>query len=73
MSKTTKENTKISMGKILEMYDNFEKTVRVNNNKLETIVEDNTAVIYGTRKDLLDKEVVSFGFYDDIMTIRVMC
>ena len=32
---------------------------------------DNWNDIYEKRKDLLDRTVVSFGFYDDIFTVRL--
>ena len=57
--------------KFMDMYDNWNGITRVNDNKLKTIVEDKTHVIMDTRKDLFNKKVISFGFYDGIMTIRV--
>ena len=56
---------------LLELYDNWNGVTRVNDDELETITEDRTLDIYEKRKDLLDRTVVSFGFYDDIFTVRL--
>lgn len=55
----------------MEMYDNWNGVTRVNDNDLNMIVEDRTNIIMDNRKDLYDKEVVAFGFYDGLMTVRV--
>ena len=51
------------------MYDNWNGVTRVNDNKLKTIIEEKTHVIMDTRKDLFDKKVIAFGFYDGVMTV----
>lgn len=55
----------------MEMYDNWNGVTRVNDNDLNMIVEDRTDIIMDNRKDLYDKEVVAFGFYDRLITVRV--
>ena len=53
------------------MYDNWNGETRVNDDELNTIVQMRTYRLYDTRKDLLSHEVVAFGFYDDLFTVRV--
>ena len=55
----------------MEMYDNWNGVTRVNDNDLNMIVEDRTNIIMDNRTDLYDIEVVAFGFYDGLMTVRV--
>lgn len=55
----------------MEMYDNWNGVTRVNDNDLNMIIEDRTNIIMDNRKDLYDKKVVAFGFYDGLMTVRV--
>lgn len=55
----------------LELYDNWNGTIRVNDNNLNMIVEGNTCEVYEGNESLYDKEVVAFGFYDGILTVRV--
>ena len=55
----------------MDKYDNWNGVTRVNDNELNTIVEDTTYIIMDTRTDLFDKEVVAFGFYEEILTVRV--
>lgn len=55
----------------MEMYDNWNGITRVNDDNLNTIIEAKTVDIVDTRKDLFDKEVVAFGFYDNIFCVRV--
>ena len=62
---------KIKFKKFLELYDNWNGITVVNDNNLKRIVKDNTLTIFETRKDLHKKEVVSFGFYDNQLFIRV--
>ena len=57
--------------KFLELYDNWNGTTVVNDNNLKCVVRDNTLNIFETRKDLHEKEVVSFGFYDNELVVRV--
>lgn len=57
--------------KFLELYDNWNGITTVNDNNLKRIVRDNTLTIFETRKDLYEKEVVAFGFYDNELFARV--
>lgn len=61
----------MTFGTLLELYDNWNGITKVNDDKLEVITKDRTLDIYEKRKDLLDRTVVSFGFYDDIFTVRL--
>lgn len=65
------KNCAVSLKQLLEMYDDWNGITRINNDELNTIIEEKTYKIYHVRKDLLDKEVVAFGFYDGVMTVRV--
>lgn len=55
----------------MELYDNWNGVTRVNDDNLNMIVEGNTCRIYEENEDLHEKEVVAFGFYDGILTVRV--
>ena len=57
--------------KFLELYDNWNGIMVVNDGNLNCIVRDNTLTIFETRKDLYEKEVVAFGFYDNELFVRV--
>lgn len=62
---------KINLKRLLEMYDDWNGISIVNDNELNVIVEDRTVNIYDNRKELLQKEVVAFGFYDGVFTVRI--
>lgn len=67
----------------MNMYDNWNGTTKVNDDKLDTIVIGSTLDIMYCRADfepsthvknyeqLFKMEVVSFGFYDDEFCVRV--
>ena len=55
------KNCAVSLKQLLEMYDNWNGITIINNDGLNTIIEEKTYKIYNIRKDLLDKEVVAFG------------
>ena len=64
----------------MEMYDDRNGITKVNNDNLGTIVIGNTLEIMecipmldGVKnyKQLFEMEVVSFGFYDDELCVRV--
>lgn len=61
----------IRFKEFMDMYDNWNGITRVNDNELNMIIEERTNILMDTRKDLYKKEVVAFGFYDGIMTVRV--
>ena len=54
----------------IDMYDNWNGTTCVNDDNLNCIVEGNTYDI-ANRKDLHDRYVVAFGFYDNTLTVRI--
>ena len=53
------------------MYDNWNGNTRVNDDELNTIAENTTFIICEERKELLHREVVAFGFYDGVLTVRI--
>ncbi len=55
----------------MELYDNWNGITRVNDNDLNVIVVGNTCKIVDARVDLHNMEVVAFGFYDGVLTVRV--
>ena len=63
----------------LEMYDNWNGKTRINDDNLNLIVEGHTSLIYENPnnmmnyhgRNILEMEVVSFGFYENVLTIRV--
>ena len=57
--------------KFLEMYDNWNGITVVNDDNLKAIIKGNTCEIYETRKDLYDKEIIAFGFYDEELCVRI--
>lgn len=61
----------MTLKNFLELYDNWNGITRVDDNKLNKIVEGKTVCIYEENENLHRKKVVSFGFYDGELTIRV--
>lgn len=55
----------------VNMYDNWNGNMTVNDDNLNPIVVGNIYDIMAKRRDLHNKKVVSFGFYDGVMTIRI--
>lgn len=64
----------------MEMYDNWNGTTKVNDDNLDTIVIGHTLKIMEcipvlnrveNYNQLFEMEVVSFGFYDDELCVRV--
>lgn len=55
----------------LEMFDDWNAIVVVNNDNLECIARDQGMRIYENHKELFNQEVVSFGFYDNELCIRI--
>ena len=55
----------------MNMYDNWNENVQVNDNELKPIVNDRVFLVMENRPDLFNKKVVSFGFYDNTLTVRV--
>ena len=61
----------------LDLYDNWNGSTKINNDDLKCIWIGKTSTIgFNDKKDkklnhIKDLEVVSFGFYGDLLTIRV--
>ena len=57
----------------IDLYDNWNGITRVNDNELNPIVEMNTGKLMDLRENqnLFEKEVVAFGFYDGVLTVRI--
>lgn len=55
---------------LLEMYDNWNGVTKINDDNLNCIVKDKTHVI-AENKDIINRDVVSFGFIDGEFCIRV--
>ena len=53
------------------LFDNWSAVLKVNDNNLDFIVKDRAMIIMEKRKDLYDKEVVAFGYYNDELCVRV--
>lgn len=53
------------------LYDDWNGITKVNDDDLNPIIIGNTYEIMTTREDLFNKKVVAFGFYDDMLTVRV--
>ena len=57
----------------MDLYDNWNGTTRVNDNELNPIVEMRTVMLMDLRENQKKKkkEVVAFGFYDGVLTVRI--
>lgn len=55
----------------MDMYDNWNGITVVNNNNLEKIVEGETLSVIDNHTELYDREVIAFGFYDDVFYVRI--
>lgn len=55
----------------MELYDNWNGVLVINDDNLDCIAKGKTNAIMEERKDLYDKEVVAFGFYDAEFCVRV--
>ena len=60
----------MKLREFLNMYDNWNVMVCVNNDNLDLIVHGKPEVVL-SYKDTFEKEVVTFGFYDDELCVRV--
>ena len=64
----------ITVNDLLELYDNWSNKVRINyvvDGIWKILAEDSIIVIMAKEKELIQREVMAFGFHDDIITIRV--
>jgi len=60
----------MTLGELLAKFDDWNEKTRVNDNELNTIVEERTDLI--AEDDFLcNKQVVSFGFDENILTVRI--
>ena len=57
----------------MDLYDNWNGITRVNDDELNPIVEMNTDELMDLRENqnIFEKEVVAFGFYDGVLTVRI--
>ena len=61
---------KMKLREFLNMYDNWNGIVCVNDNNIDLIVKGKPDIVL-SYKDTYTKEVVSFGFYDNELCVRV--
>ena len=61
----------MKLGKFLEMYGNWNGKALINDNSMNKIVQDRTINIYEQRKDLLERTVLTFNFYNGIIIIII--
>ena len=64
----------MKLRELLDAYDQWGKEIVINNDNLERITKDMPKAIMG-KPILSEMEVVSFGFYDDELCVRItgMC
>lgn len=60
----------MKLREFLNMYDNWNIIVCVNDDNLDLIVHGKPEIVL-SYKDTYQKEVVSFGFYDNELCVRV--
>lgn len=77
------EVVKIKFKQFMDLYDNWNGITKVNDNNLDTIIEGRTLNIMERMEPfrpmtkvknyekLFEMEVVSFGFYDEELCVRV--
>lgn len=61
----------MKLGTFLEMYGNWNGKALINDNSMNKIVQDRTINIYEQRKDLLERTVLTFNFYNGIIIIII--
>ena len=61
----------MKLGTFLELYGIWNGIALINDNSLNKIVQDRTINIYEQRKDLLERTVLTFDFYNGIIIIRI--
>ena len=61
----------MTLGTFLEMYGNWNGKALINDNSMNKIVQDRTINIYEQRKDLLERTVLTFNFYNGIIIIII--
>lgn len=60
----------MKLREFLNMYDNWNGTVCVNDDNLDLIIKGEPTVVL-SYKDVFEKEVVAFGFYDNELCVRI--
>lgn len=55
----------------MDMYDNWNGKIAINNDSLTCIEKGDTVKVVESRKDLYTAEVMSFGFYDNELAVRL--
>ena len=55
----------------MELYDNWNGFIKVNDDNCDIMVFGRTYAIMDNHSELFEMEVVSFGFYDDELCVRV--
>lgn len=67
---------KIKLRDVLDLFDDWNGTIRVNDDSLNTIMEIPTKE-FGFKDGkfhdelILESEIVSFGFYDEVFAVRI--
>lgn len=64
----------ITVNDLLELYDDWNNKVRINyyeNGVWHILAEDSISVIMSKEKELIQREVMAFGFYGGMLSIRV--
>jgi len=56
----------------LEYYDNWMGMVRINDNNLRPLAEGRVDDVVESYATLMEKKVVAFGFYENVLTVRIM-
>lgn len=60
----------MKLREFLNMYDNWDIMVCIHNENLDLIIHGTPAIVL-SYKDTYQKEVVSFGFYDNELCVKV--
>ena len=55
----------------MNAYDDWNGILKVNDDNLDCIVKDKAFFVMENRQDLYERKVVSFGFYDGELCVRV--
>ena len=62
----------MNLKEFMDLYDDWNGNTVINDNELKTIYKGNTEkLVQHGGKDWLNKEVVSFGYYENQLCVRV--
>lgn len=62
----------MTLKEFLDMYDNWNGNIVVNDNNLNPVVRSKIFILtYRSLPNLMNKEVIAFGFYDDELAVRL--